>query len=226
MVENSYNDETFQRRVAFNFENEEEKKEELDSAENGSTTVDKYAIPDDACLLLSREETFFLTFALDCLQVKQQRQQYQVLLSTRQLWKIFSEASSDFVERYVVYHHFRSKGLVPRSGAKFAAPYVIYHRGPAYHHSSYVVHIETHKHAEGKKKKRSGKLKWNDLNALMRVTASVSKQLILVYLKFPPPHKLSNVECLSEFSIKELLVSRWVSNKEIERELLDADCDF
>jgi tRNA-splicing endonuclease subunit Sen2 len=40
-----------------------------------------------------------------------------------------------FLIRYVVYHHFRSLGWVVREGIKFCVDYLLYKRGPVFHHA-------------------------------------------------------------------------------------------
>jgi tRNA-splicing endonuclease subunit Sen2 len=40
-----------------------------------------------------------------------------------------------FLIYYVVYHHFRSLGWVVKGGLKFCVDYLLYKRGPVFHHA-------------------------------------------------------------------------------------------
>lgn len=43
-----------------------------------------------------------------------------------------------FLVNYAVYHHYRSLGWVIRSGIKFCVDYLLYKRGPVFHHAEWV----------------------------------------------------------------------------------------
>lgn len=70
-------------------------------------------------LNLTLEEAFFLQYALGCLQVIDMSGPLTIL----QTWQKFCEAKSDFIESYIVYHYFRSKGWVVKSGHKFGGDF-------------------------------------------------------------------------------------------------------
>jgi hypothetical protein len=46
-----------------------------------------------------------------------------------------------FLINYVVYHHYRSLGWVVKSGIKFCVDYLLYKRGPVFHHAECVHHL-------------------------------------------------------------------------------------
>lgn len=46
-----------------------------------------------------------------------------------------------FASKYAAYHHFRSKGWLPRSGIVYGADYVLYQLHPEHAHSDYVVSV-------------------------------------------------------------------------------------
>lgn len=49
-----------------------------------------------------------------------------------------------FLINYVVYHHYRALGWVVKGGIKFCVDYLLYKRGPVFHHAEYVCfHIGT-----------------------------------------------------------------------------------
>lgn len=70
-------------------------------------------------LNLTLEEAFFLQYALGCLQVIDMSGPLTILKT----WQKFCEAKSDFIESYIVYHYFRSKGWVVKSGHKFGGDF-------------------------------------------------------------------------------------------------------
>jgi hypothetical protein len=43
-----------------------------------------------------------------------------------------------FVLNYVFVHHYRSLGWVVKTGIKFCVDYLLYKRGPVFHHAEYV----------------------------------------------------------------------------------------
>jgi tRNA-splicing endonuclease subunit Sen2 len=43
-----------------------------------------------------------------------------------------------FLVNYVVYHHYRSLGWVVKGGIKFCVDYLLYKRGPVFHHAESV----------------------------------------------------------------------------------------
>lgn len=75
-------------------------------------------------LYLSLEESFFLSFALGCLQVMDLTGKP---LSLLQLWRVFNYSQSNFIENYVAYHYFRAKGWVVKSGLKFGGNFSKFH---------------------------------------------------------------------------------------------------
>jgi hypothetical protein len=46
-----------------------------------------------------------------------------------------------FLVNYVVYHHYRSLGWVIKGGIKFCVDYLLYKRGPVFHHAESVFTI-------------------------------------------------------------------------------------
>lgn len=51
------------------------------------------------------------------------------------LWFRFD---NPFLVHYAVYHHFRSLGWVVKGGIKFCVDYLLYKRGPVFHHAESV----------------------------------------------------------------------------------------
>ncbi|XP_047438014.1 tRNA-splicing endonuclease subunit Sen2 isoform X2 [Mugil cephalus] len=94
-------------------------------------------------LQLSLEEAFFLVYGLGCLSVYL----HQEPLSVIQLWRKFKSLRPDFVSSYAAYHHYRSRGWVPKTGggAKYGADLMLYRKGPPFYHARQVgqKHAET-----------------------------------------------------------------------------------
>lgn len=91
-------------------------------------------------LQLSLVEAFFLKHAVDCLEIAGTDGRP---LSAVACWRLFRQASSTFVQDYIVYLSLRSKGWVPKDGLKFAVDFTAYRQGPTFFHSSYSVLVRT-----------------------------------------------------------------------------------
>ncbi|XP_027858469.1 tRNA-splicing endonuclease subunit Sen2 isoform X2 [Xiphophorus couchianus] len=165
-------------------------------------------------LQLSLEEAFFLVYSLGVLSVYQQQEP----LSVVQLWRKFRLLRPDFVSSYAAYHHFRSRGWVPKGGggAKYGVDLMLYRKGPPFYHASYSVVVErTGESLGGAAALRP--FSWRSLAALSRITATVSKELMLCYIIYPTDlseDDLDSPVCLSRLKVQEVIVSRWVSSRE------------
>ncbi|KAK2915580.1 tRNA-splicing endonuclease subunit Sen2 [Channa argus] len=164
-------------------------------------------------LQLSLEEAFFLVYGLGCLSVYQ----HQEPLSVMELWRMFRSLCPDFVSSYAAYHHFRSRGWVPKRGgaSKYGVDLMLYRKGPPFYHASYSVVVERVDSAFRGCALRP--FSWRSLAALSRITANVSKELMLAYVISPADlseAELDSPVCLSRFSVQEVIVSRWVSSRE------------
>ncbi|XP_014830733.1 PREDICTED: tRNA-splicing endonuclease subunit Sen2 [Poecilia mexicana] len=164
-------------------------------------------------LQLSLEEAFFLVYSLGVLSVYQ----HQEPLSVVELWRTFRLLRPDFVSSYAAYHHFRSRGWVPKGGggAKYGVDLMLYRKGPPFYHASYSVVVERTGESLGGAALRP--FSWRSLAALSRITASVSKELMLCYIIYPTDlseDDLDSPVCLSRLKVQEAIVSRWVSSRE------------
>ncbi|KAK2861566.1 hypothetical protein Q5P01_001099 [Channa striata] len=164
-------------------------------------------------LQLSLEEAFFLVYGLGCLSVYL----HQEPLSIMELWTTFRSLCPDFISSYAAYHHFRSRGWVPKRGgaAKYGVDLMLYRKGPPFYHASYSVVVERVDSAFRGCALRP--FSWRSLAALNRITANVSKELMLCYIISPADlseAELDSPVCLSRFRVQEVIVNRWVSSKE------------
>lgn len=46
-----------------------------------------------------------------------------------------------FLVNYVAYHHYRSLGWVVKGGIKFCVDFLLYKKGPVFHHAEYVLRL-------------------------------------------------------------------------------------
>lgn len=100
-------------------------------------------------LQLSLQEAFFLTWTVRCLTVYDSDS--GEVLDLPSLWRLCLQMPSQpkmerridnpFLVNYVAYHHFRSLGWVVKSGIKFCVDYLLYKRGPVFHHAEFAVSI-------------------------------------------------------------------------------------
>uniref|UniRef100_H2SBI7 tRNA-splicing endonuclease subunit Sen2 n=1 Tax=Takifugu rubripes TaxID=31033 RepID=H2SBI7_TAKRU len=138
-------------------------------------------------------------------------------LSILQLWRNFCSLRTDFISLFAAYQHFRSKGWIPKggSGAKYGVDFLLYRKGPPFYHASYSVVVErVHNSYSGPGMRL---FSWRSLAALSRITANVSKELMLCYIIYPDDlsdDELRSPECLSRLKVQEIIVSRWVSSRE------------
>lgn len=128
--------------------------------------ADEEPLKDVEHLQLTLSEAFFLLWNLDCLSVYDGvtvRQCHGTIIcllnelllqnapmSLQQIWRNFQSVHSPpltsnsnnfdnpFLINYVVYHHYRSLGWVIKGGIKFCADYLLYRRGPVFHHAECV----------------------------------------------------------------------------------------
>ncbi|XP_056380229.1 tRNA-splicing endonuclease subunit Sen2 isoform X2 [Hyla sarda] len=126
-------------------------------------------------LQLSHEEAFFLVYALGCLSITYNKEPLTIL----KLWEVFSAAQPNFQTRYMAYHHFRSKGWVPKVGLKYGTDLLLYRKGPPFYHASYSIIVElVDENFEGPPLRR---LTWRSLSGLNRTTMNVSKDSVSLH---------------------------------------------
>ena len=138
---------------------------------------------------------------------------------------LFATPDNPFLLAYVAYHHFRSLGWVVRSGVKFSADWLLYHRGPAFAHAEFAVVVvpsysdawwatEDARRAHGDK--AAARKPWHWLHMVNRVQAQVRKALVLCYVRVPPPEQCEGLDIgrlLQRYSVREMVIRRWVPNR-------------
>lgn len=170
-------------------------------------------VPGVKAVRLSLDEAFFMTYALECLSVYEIIQGAAMELDIVALWCRLRDARPDFLTLYLAYHHFRSKGWIPRTGLQYGVDFVLYQRHPALAHSDYSVLIQP---LPGTSPKAETLIRppmsWHDLQVTNRLTAQVGKRLLLLYVQDNSGASLdfSNPKCLAHFAVQERVVRRWV----------------
>lgn len=163
-------------------------------------------------LHLTFEETFFLMFGLGCLQLIDFDGSLMDIKST---WLYFCKEDKNFIQKYVVYHYFRSKGWVVKPGLKYGGDFLLYKQGPPFYHASYIVIIEV---VDADlltliPSKCMRNMTWNDLFGLDRLSETTAKEILFAQVLWPSSIPLnsgpSSPQLLSEYTVRELLWRRW-----------------
>ncbi|RPB08440.1 hypothetical protein P167DRAFT_343614 [Morchella conica CCBAS932] len=185
-------------------------------------------------LQLTLEESFFLSFGLGVLQIKDSKTDEIIpqkdLLSMFRCQSYFPPRTPDmlqpddpFLLNYVVYHHFRSLGWVVKSGIKFAVDYLLYNRGPVFTHAEFAILVlPAYSHPywdhDRVRKEEREKKPWHWLHCINRVSSQVKKTLILVYVEVPPPLEKTGAEdnvpkMLARYKVREVALRRWLVSR-------------
>lgn len=186
-------------------------------------------------LQLTPEEAFFLSFGLGALSVADP---YSGLnLTNMEMLRLFREHSycpprngpdaldlqpdDGFLVHYVVYHHFRSLGWVPRAGIKFGVDWLLYTRGPVFDHAEFgLIVIPSYSDAWWKTSGKKAETRpWSWLHSVVRVLSHVTKSLVLVYVDVPSPAAFDEAlasgltDALKLYKVREVMVKRWSANR-------------
>uniref|UniRef100_H3AIX8 tRNA-splicing endonuclease subunit Sen2 n=1 Tax=Latimeria chalumnae TaxID=7897 RepID=H3AIX8_LATCH len=160
-------------------------------------------------LQLSLEEAFFLVYALGCLTVY-----YEEITI---IFKYICTVNPPPFFRCV----FKQYGIFALKWIKRAACsyskliLLLYRKGPPFYHASFSVVVEMVDYCYQGVPRRP--FSWRSLCGLNRITANVSKELLLCYLIKPSDmtdEDLSSPECMRRIKVQELLLNRWVSSRE------------
>ncbi|XP_054007746.1 tRNA-splicing endonuclease subunit Sen2 [Hylaeus anthracinus] len=185
--------------------------------------IERGSFPVQETLHLTFEETFFLLYGLGCLNLVGFDGN---LLDIDSAWHLFCKADKNFVQKYVVYHYFRSKGWVVKPGLKYGGDFLLYKQGPPFYHASYIVIVDVLE-ADSlmrDQNKSMHKSTWNQLLGLDRLSETAAKEILFAQVLWPSSvsqtSSILNVDVLSEFTIRELLWRRWnpKHNRDVEEE--------
>ncbi|XP_034249901.1 tRNA-splicing endonuclease subunit Sen2 isoform X2 [Thrips palmi] len=173
---------------------------------------DHDSLPEVLNLLL--EESLFLSYGLGCLYISDiyGQKNYSIV----EFWNICLESDVKFLQRYIAYHHFRSKGWIVKCGLKFGGDYLLYKDGPIFYHASYIVLTKV---IYGENALETGdlnekKMDWVTLMGLNRLAETSGKEVLLCYIVWPAdvlPNQ-SSPSIIKKFKIHEVLLQRWQSS--------------
>jgi tRNA-splicing endonuclease subunit Sen2 len=214
--------------------------EELDAVVKNAQSPGE-DLKDQEHLQLTFEEAFFLKYVLGALNVLQEH----TSLNAPELLRLFCAHSTypypagmhphiapdnPFLLKYVVFHHFRALGWVVRSGVKFACDYLLYLRGPAFHHAEFAIVIlpafsdpywsATPDRVQACRKKEQRDWWW--FHCMNRCQTSVYKTMMIVYVEVPPPWdeevggkgaKVDVGDVLGRYKVRESVWKRWSPNR-------------
>ncbi|KAL6722234.1 tRNA splicing endonuclease subunit sen2 [Lecanora helva] len=220
----------------------------IDSAVDQTSSItplendDPAPIPNQEHLQLTPSEAFFLTYALGILSIHSPSTNQPIPTPT--LLTLFRTHSyfpplppshlrpdDPFLLSYATYHHFRSLGWVVRPGMKFGVDWLLYLRGPVFHHAEFAVVVlpsytdgywrqtEERESETRKKEKRT----WWWLHCVNRVQSQVRKSLVVCYVEVPSPKRLEEAgegegvdigAFWGMYRVREVVVKRWIPNRE------------
>lgn len=108
---------------SINAENETVEPMQVDEHEKPEPELNLVAdpFPIEETLALLPEEAFFLHYSLRCLHVMDFDQTHE--LTTHEMLEKFCNNDSKFIQKFVVYHYYRSKNWVVKSGIKFGGEF-------------------------------------------------------------------------------------------------------
>ncbi|XP_012224187.1 tRNA-splicing endonuclease subunit Sen2 [Linepithema humile] len=174
--------------------------------------IENEGFPIREALHLTFEETFFLFFGLGCLQLVHFNGTFMDISNA---WLHFCKNKPDFLQKYVVYHYYKSKGWVVKPGLKYGGDFLLYKEGPPFYHASYIVIVEVVDAdslvIDTTMSTRS--MMWNDLFSLERLSETAAKEILFAQVLWPSSVSRNvsktSPEILSEFTVRELLWRRW-----------------
>ncbi|XP_041982571.1 tRNA-splicing endonuclease subunit Sen2 isoform X2 [Aricia agestis] len=146
-------------------------------------------------LMLSLQESFYLVYALECLQVLSLENQ---IMSTQQCWDLFCETEKCFLEKYVVYHYLRSKGYVVKPGIKFGGDYLLYREGPGINHADYIVVVKC----------GDDQFDWISILGHVRMANTTVKEVMIVEVVKSSKEDIKLPNDLGEYSVREIILTR------------------
>ncbi|XP_062002589.1 tRNA-splicing endonuclease subunit Sen2-1-like [Rosa rugosa] len=150
---------------------------------------------------LSLEEGFYLSYALKCLRIVEDK----CLKSDEQLWPCMKSRSALFPYFYKAYCHLRMKNWVVMSGITYGADFVAYRHHPELVHSEYAVIVSLEEEEGG----ANNRLRvWSDVHCATRLCGGVAKTLLVLDIS-RNGHSADSPSCLESYTVKERTITRW-----------------
>ncbi|XP_011647003.1 tRNA-splicing endonuclease subunit Sen2 isoform X2 [Pogonomyrmex barbatus] len=169
--------------------------------------IENEGFPIREALHLTFEETFFLLFGLGCLQVVHFDGS---LLNINSAWLYFCKEKPDFLQKYIVYHYYRSKGWIIKPGVKYGGDFF-----EVVDADSLIIDSTM----------SSRTMTWTNLYGYERLSENAAKEILFAQVLWPSsvPRDISatSPEILSEFTVRELLWRRWNPKRHREDVLIE-----
>lgn len=173
-------------------------------------------------LILTPCETFFLMY-INSIEVAKPDGKgcYKVVELLKKELQRFGEAEPDnyFLTQFVPYFHYKALGWCVKPGLKFSSDYILYQRGPPFHHAAFAVTVLNNKSQQSLKD-------WTYFGSIYRVVSAVKKTMVLCYVNTPSkeqfhrvwdsldednPHGL--IDLLNLYTVQEIVYKRWTPSR-------------
>lgn len=166
-------------------------------------TVDK----DKQWFQLTFEEAFYLSFSLDCIKIV--NGDSNIPKTNNELWNYMISKRASFPDFFKAYSHLRAKNWVVRSGCQYGVDFVAYCHHPSLVHSEYgvLVFSEGNRNRNGNGNDRLRV--WSDFQCTLRLSGSVAKTLLILYVKRNGENGVDSPSCLGNVSVEERTITRW-----------------
>lgn len=193
-------------------ENEEDNEDEREEEEEGVEPI-----PNLENMQLTLHEGLFLSQALDVLDLGIPRT--KVVPTIASLYPTVNgnpNSRQMFMIQAAVYHHYRSHGWTVKSGIKFGVDWLLYIRGPVFHHAEFSVIVVPQPTSTSAT--RDGEKPWWWLHMLTRVNGQVKKTVILAFVEYNDQLIDAGAEesyesVLARVKIRECSVRRWIPSR-------------
>ncbi|XP_010503178.1 PREDICTED: tRNA-splicing endonuclease subunit Sen2-1 [Camelina sativa] len=155
---------------------------------------------DKRWIQLSFEEAFFLFYKLNCIKISPHGRSLEDEVD---LWRSMRSFKPNFAILYKAYSHLRLKNWIVRSGLQYGVDFVVYRHHPSLVHSEYAVLVQSIGENDGLKA-------WSDVHCSVRLTGSVAKTLLFLYVNGQVNTENMNLPfCLEDYTVEELTIRRW-----------------
>ncbi|KAI8042000.1 tRNA-splicing endonuclease subunit Sen2 [Drosophila gunungcola] len=151
---------------------------------------------EDETLLLGMEESCFLAYFLEILDIKSPT---GALMDFHMFFKAAIELNERFVENLACYLYLKSKNWVIKSGIKFGGDFLVYKQSPSLYHASFLVIVQMPSDLDYYKSK--------NLKGVQRVAETSDKDVLL--LTVHKPKDIAKPEDLQETRVTETIVRRF-----------------
>ncbi|GJX38750.1 tRNA-splicing endonuclease subunit Sen2-1-like protein isoform X2 [Tanacetum coccineum] len=151
---------------------------------------------------LTLEEAFYLCFSLKCIEISSVD---HTIKTHNELWDYMTSQKASFPYFFKAYSHLRDKNWVVMSGDQFGVDFVAYRHHPSLVHSEYAVLVISEENEDGNDRLRV----WSDLQCTLRLSGSVAKTLLTLYVNKGANLIGSFPSCLEGYSVEERTITRW-----------------